>query len=37
MPIMFDLRFSVIWHVVKDVDRKVKAVVIFLEFNGLKQ
>jgi hypothetical protein len=34
---MFDLRFFVILRVVKDVNRKVTAVVIALEFNGLKQ
>jgi hypothetical protein len=37
MPVLYDLRFFGIWCVVKDVDRKVTAVVIALEFNGLKQ
>jgi hypothetical protein len=37
MSVLFDSRFFVIWCVVKDVDREVTAVVIVLEFNGLKQ
>jgi hypothetical protein len=37
MSLLFDLRFFVIWHVVKDVDRVITALVIALEFSGLKQ
>jgi hypothetical protein len=37
MSVLFDLRFFVIWCVVKDVDRKVTAAVTALELNGLKQ
>jgi hypothetical protein len=37
MSVLFDLRFFVIWCVVKDVDRTVTAIVITLEFDALKQ
>jgi hypothetical protein len=34
---LFNLRFFVICFVVKDVDRNVTALVIALEFSGMKQ
>jgi hypothetical protein len=37
MSVLFNLKFFFILCVVKDVDRNITAVVIALEFNGLKQ
>jgi hypothetical protein len=34
MSVLFDLNIFVTWSVVKDVDKKVTAVMIVLEFNG---